>query len=519
MVSVTRGAIARVYLVVTLVLATLFSSVFQLGVALVLLGVVLYSFIRPLKAGLNLVLVVSVLVFAPLAFEALVGAFAFLLLVPALFLLDESLRNFALSQVLRFSRVGRSASDVLKALVAGLALVFGVAVLVWNFTLMFSAILLLACLGVLVLYVFHGVPKKSLVEDKSWSRVVVGSPESAKFKVKCDAKSSVFVCLRSADLWVDVEPANFLLKAKGEVEVGLRFSPPLAGPSKIRLQACFVDSRGLVQTGQVLEPLDLHIIPRAKYAAWLAGKFLEQTSSGGGMATPVTTSSSMLVKQGVEFFGSRAYQPGDRLKEIDWRHSYMLGDLIVKEFSGAQGQVGVIVADLTAKSAEDADLLAYDLVMSALTFATEGLPSGLAVYNSEGVVSVVQPMNSRETLKKALTLTEKIVVVDVKERVLETPKMGGLKRSMGLLEQVQGNSALRLGELLRFEVEANEAAAKLHPATLALAKAVEKINGSAVVTVVSSMGNDSGALSLALEQLREKGFSTVFVGNSRRKKS
>jgi hypothetical protein len=127
-------------------------------------------------------------------------------------------------------------------------------------------------------------------------------------------------------------------------------------------------------------------------------------------------------------------------------------------------------------------------------------------------------MKLRETLKKALTLTEKIVV-DVKERVSETPKIGGLKRSMDLLEQVHGNSAQRLGELLMFEVEANQAAAKIHPATLALTKAVEKINGSAIVTVVSSMGFDSGALSLTLEQLREKGYSTVFVRDSRRKKS
>ena len=38
------------------------------------------------------------------------------------------------------------------------------------------------------------------------------------------------------------------------------------------------------------------------------------------------------------------------------------------------------------------------------------------------------------------------------------------------------------------------------------------------MTVVSSMGNSSGALSLALEQLKEKGYSMVFVGDPRKKK-
>ncbi len=66
----------------------------------------------------------------------------------------------------------------------------------------------------------------------------------------------------------------------------------------------------------------------------------------------------------------------------------MLGELIVKEFAGAQGQVGIIVADLTAKDAEDADKLAYNFVMSALTLATEALPSALAVYNRNEVLAV-----------------------------------------------------------------------------------------------------------------------------------
>ena len=51
MTSLTAGAIARGYLVALLVLATLFSSIFTLCLALGLLGVVLYSFYKPLKAS------------------------------------------------------------------------------------------------------------------------------------------------------------------------------------------------------------------------------------------------------------------------------------------------------------------------------------------------------------------------------------------------------------------------------------------------------------------------------------
>ncbi len=126
-------------------------------------------------------------------------------------------------------------------------------------------------------------------------------------------------------------------------------------------------------------------------------------------------------------------------------------------------------------------------------------------------------MNPRETLKKALELTEKITVVEPKEKVLQPTEMRRLKRSIGQLDQVQTESAQKLAELLEFEVEANEEAAKVHPATLALAKAVENLQGPAVITVVSSMGDDSDALLLSLERLREKGYSTVMVGAGQKK--
>ena len=93
---------------------------------------------------------------------------------------------------------------------------------------------------------------------------------------------------------------TFSLPAKGNMEATVRFTPPLAGPSKIQIKAASVDSRGLVETGQILEPIDLHIIPRAKYAPWLANKYLEQTSSGAGLWR-VQRSNPIVAKRGVEF--------------------------------------------------------------------------------------------------------------------------------------------------------------------------------------------------------------------------
>ena len=54
-----------------------------------------------------------------------------------------------------------------------------------------------------------------------------------------------------------------------------------------------------------------------------------------------------------------------------------------------------------------------------------------------------------------------------------------------------------------FETEANEETVKMHPATLALARTVEKVYDSAVLTVVeSTMGID--ALPSVLEQQKRQ---------------
>jgi len=352
------------------------------------------------------------------------------------------------------------------------------------------------------------VPLDALEESKTWSRTVVGDTDSKSITIKSNSRIPTQVFLQPTDSWVKIEPT--MLTSTNKEETTLHFTPPLAGPSKISVKASIVDPRGIIVTDQLLQPLDLHIIPRAKYAKWLANKFLEQTAKGAGTATGLSRFAKA-GKFGVEFQSTRPYQPGDSWRDFDWKHTFMLDQLIVKEFSEAQNQVGIIVADLTAKNAEDADILAYNLVMSALTLAAEALPSALAVYNSHEVLAATSPISPRETLKKTLELTDKITVEEPKQKVLQPPEMRRLKRSISQLETIKNDSAQKLIEILEFESEANLQAAKTHPAMSALMKAVKLAQAPAVITVASPISYDSDALLLGLEQLRERGFRIVFL--------
>jgi Uncharacterized conserved protein (some members contain a von Willebrand factor type A (vWA) domain) len=515
MAKLTAGIAARAYLIVLLVLTFLFGSPVQLGVAAALLAIQLYSVYKLPKASLNMVLTVASLVLAPIALEALVGVYAFLLVIPALFLFDEALKSMATDQVLSFHKVGRRASDALKGLCGSLLLVLGVSVIVWNITLALTATVMLGFVGLLVASTLRGVSKASLVETKSWSRIVAGDTETKKCTITNYAKNGLLGTIDVTDSWVGVDQPILRMSPKGNVEVTMWFTPPLAGPSKIQLKTTYVDGRGLIETGQLLEPLSLHIIPRAKYAQWLANKFLEQTAHGEGM-TGAQSSNNMISKQGLDYHSNRPYQTGDPLKNIDWRHSYMLDELIVKQFSGSQGNVGVIVADLTASDAEETDVLAYNLVMSTLTLAREGLPSALAAYSQQEVIAVTQTMDSREILKKAIELTEKICIEEYKDKVLQPVELQRVKRSIDQLEKSPKLPAQKIAQVLITETEAHREGAKLHPALIALSQVVKGLQGPAVLTVICSPSVDSDALSFELERLKERGYRTVIVSEKHR---
>lgn len=504
------GTIAKIYLVIALLLIVLFSQLLQLAIALTLLVIQLYCVYKPLKTSLNLVIVAASLIFAPLAFQALVGEIiAVLIIIPALLLLDSSLKEYALDQSFSFSKAARSATNILKSLGLCFGVILLASLVIFNLTLILTIAVLLIYLSISLLYTYWKVPSNALKESRSWSRTIVGDTDSKTITLKTNAKIPTKIFLQPVDSWVKLKPNIFNLAS--EVDISVQFTPPLAGPSKISVQAAIVDSRGLMVTNQLLQPLDLHIIPKAKYAKWLANKFLKETSKGLGTATGVTKLLGKAGKFGVEFNSTRPYQPGDSWRDFDWKHTYMLDQLIVKEFSEAQGSVGIIVADLTAKNAEDADALAYNLVISALTLATEALPAALAVYNNYEVFAATSPISPRETLKKTLELTEKITIEESKERILQPLEMRRLKRSISQLETTKNEAAQKLKEILEFESEASQQAAKKHPATLALMKSVKLVHAPAVLTIASPISYDSEALLLGLEQLREKGYRTIFL--------
>jgi uncharacterized protein (DUF58 family) len=178
----------------------------------------------------------------------------------------------------------------------------------------------------------------------------------------------------------------------------------------------------------------------------------------------------------------------------------MLGELIVKEFAGAHGQPIIIVANLTAKDPQDADKLVYNVIMTALTAATESLPSGLVCFNQKEILAATAPTNPRETLKKTLKTTEKITIELQPTRTMQPTELRML-RTIKSLDEKGGVS-----EVLKFEYEVIQNAARQHPVTLALTRCVEKSSAPAMITVPSTGSGDVEILVVTLEKFNERGY-------------
>jgi uncharacterized protein (DUF58 family) len=500
--------LSKAYLVIILLIATLTAPFPYSIVALVLLATQSYTIYKPPHERSSLVLTTCTLVIMPLTFVSLIGMFSAFLIIPALFLLDQNLKNCASNQFINNNiKEGRKGTIIFQSLGSAILIVFVSSIILLNLTLTITTSILLGYIGAVLMYVLRSVPKKAIESTHKISRIIVGDTDQSAMTLKTKSKLPLYTKLQATVAWVEIEPTTYLLQPSENINATLLITPPLAAPSKLEVKVSMIDPWGLIQLNQNIEPVEVHIIPRAKYAQWLARKFLDQTASGASPIDIPPIKNPRSAKRGVEFYGIRRYEAGDLLRDIDWKHSTKLQELIVREYVGAHGQPTIIVVNLDAQNAEDADKLAHNLVMTALTLANETLPSALAAYNRNGVIATTKSANPRDTLVTALKLTRQITIVEHPKKVLQPAEVLEVKRSLRKLEQSNLPSSYGFSRFLRFQTHVTDEAARAHPAALAIEKAVQNTFAPAIITIVASTDNDKEALNITLNRLKQKGYN------------
>jgi len=516
--------LCQIYVLFVLLAVITLSTLPYALLALVLLLVMLLITWRPPPPRLSVVITVSAIFLMPLVLEPPLNYFTYAmgvslravpiaaatLILPIIYLLDYNLRQNTpkIAAFIGGNAKGRHITTVFKALFASLLTMLLVSLVINNPTLLFTGIIFALYLLGTMIRVLLALPRNPLDVSTLGKRVIAGTTAGISLYASNKSSMSLHGLLSSADPWVKVTPQRFTL-SRDKIKMDLNITPPLAGPSLPQLRVSFIDPWGLIQVNQLLQPVALHVIPRAKYAEWLALKYLEQSGDGAMAFTEPLSKAIRAPKRGIEYAESRTYQPGDQLKNIDWKHTLKLNKLIVKEFIETGRQAAIIAVNLSVTDAEEADKIAFNLITTALTLAQETIPTALAVYNHQRVVVTTAVLDPREMLKQTLLLVKDITSVELTQRLLQLPELSKLKRDITQLKRATSEPAQRLLSLLDFEYQAIEKAAKNHPATLALSSVAEQTSSPATIVLISQLNHDAEALLVTTEKLSRREFTTL----------
>ncbi|MFC2060602.1 DUF58 domain-containing protein [Chloroflexota bacterium] len=519
--KLSPSLLSQIYLLLALLAVTILSPLPYSPLALVILLVMLFIMLRSIEPRLKVAIMMVVIFTLPLlltpalnylTYSGLLPLTALHLLVaaatlPSIYLLDQDLRQNAQKMAIIY-RKGKQTTSILNTLSFSTLSILVVSLIINNRVLLFTSIILVLYLLATLIRILHIIPGSPLDIPGTWKRIVAGTTIDIPLQVISQVPIRIRCLISPVDSWVTVTPQKFTLNG-AKTELNLSIVPPLAGLAHPQLQVSIIDARGFIQVNQLIEPVELQVIPRARYAEWLAMKYLEETGTGATATAVMPPKAVLAATRGGEYSESRIYQPGDSLRDIDRKHTMKLSQLIVKEYLDTGGQVAIIAVNLSVTDAEEADKLAFNLITTALTLAHEAIPTVLAIYNHQEVVLATTTMNPREALKRTLSLVKDIISVEFAHRFLQLPDIGKLRRNITQLKQVTSEPGQRLLGMLDFEYRAIEQIAKKHPATLALSQVTDHITPPAMILVVSQLNHDAEALLLISEKLSKRRFTIL----------
>ena len=503
----------KIYVAIALVIATILSPLALSFVPILLLVWYLYLWRWPVTTVLKLLTEYFMFFAIALLLTPHVGSlFSLLISLPVLLLINHGLEEAAESLAYQDTRYVRRPTNICLSLLLIAIGVLGVSLLIGSLSLLLACAAIISYFGILGAVVLRRLPLKSVEETQLQHRMVAGAEDHLYIKLTTKTKVGGLLYVESPYEWLKVSPNILSLKQKS-LAIKVSLSPPLSGPSIVKLKGQVTDRWGLIQIRFELEPIRLYVIPRARYAAWLAKRYLAATKPG---ALPLISNIEALnptygLRRGVEYYGSHLYQPGDSLKNIDWKHSLKYNELITKEFSEFHGQSAIILINLAVGNAEEADKLAYKIIVTAISLARENIPAALAAYNHEGVKVTTPTLQPRQLLLQSLQIAQEMVTFINPVKYLNPPDVVRLRANISRIQFAESKAAKVLAQLLQLEYKNLSNNAKLHPATKALTEAFGKVDKQSNIVIISHRNHDAEALAFNTFSFTRKGNAVITV--------
>ncbi|MDO8490433.1 MAG: DUF58 domain-containing protein [Dehalococcoidia bacterium] len=500
---------SRAYPALALVVAAVLLSPAYLAVSLPILALYIYLELRWDGSRATILMALFLAFSLPLLFKPVVGAwFSVLLALPVVALLDSNLRRYALRQEFSPGVKGHRPTRLCLSLALCLMAVGFVAWALGSWNLLASCAVVAGYVGGVAGWGLREASRMPIRADVMTHKAVAGQPATAAVKLRKLSRMSGQLRLSSPHPWLSIRPSWFVADGQS-AEIELSFTPPFSGPTALASRVAFMDSWGLVQTDFELTVAEVFVIPRARYAEWLARRYLKMSRSGSRETMTSAAAAQRTTKRGVEFYGVRTYQPGDSAKTIDWKHTLKLHQMVVREFLDSGVESAILLVNLCVSDEEDGDKLAYSLIMTALTLSRESIPSVVAAYDHRGVVLNSRLLDPSQALLQALSLTKQIRISLSPQRYLQAPDVARLRANIHRLNESKRSAGVRLAELLQLEYAALGKAAQSNPATQALTAALSVGRARANVLIVSRHNHDAEALAFARHSLTERGYRVM----------
>ena len=505
----------KIYVAITLIIATILSPLALSFVPVVLLAWYLYSWRWPISAVINLLTEYFIFFAIALLLTSNAGPlFSWLIALPVLLLINHRLEEA--TDLLTYqdtdTRYRRHPTQIWLTLLIIAVALLGVSLMLGSLALLLACATIISYFGILGIVVFRRLPLKPVEETRVQQRMVAGTEDHLYIRLTTRTAIGGLLLLKSPYQWLKVSPDNLSLK-ENQLVVKVTLTPPLSGPSIIKLKGQATDRWGLIRIRFEMEPIRLNVIPRARYAAWLARKYLAETKPG---PLPLISNIGTLkplygMRRGVEYYGSQLYQPGDSLKNIDWKHSLKYNEMITKEFTEFQGQSAIILINLSVGNAEEADKLAYNIIVTAISLAQENIPAALAVYTHQGVKLTTTTLQSQQLIRQSLQVVSAIVTFVNPVKYLNPPDVTRLRANINRIRLAKSKASEVLAELLQLEYRSLQGNAKLNPATRALSEALTKGDKQSSIVIISHHNHDAEALAFNTFNLARKGNAVITV--------
>jgi hypothetical protein len=507
----------KIYIAVTLIIAAVLSPLALSVIPVLILVWYLYLLRWPVSSVVVLLTRVYIFFSVVLLYTPQLGPFfPVLISLPVIYVIYTDLENTALTITLKetLKEHATRPTSIYITILINAAAALGISLLTGTLSLLVSSVVMVLFLGILGIIALRKMPVKPVGTDQIQHRMIAGSKGNLNIIISVNTLTGSLLFLKSPYDWLVVEPDKLLLKGK-KLSVNVTISPELSGPSVIKLNAQALDRWGLFRTSFTLEPIQLFVIPRAKYAAWLAEKYLAETARGNLplIANLEDRKQVYGLRRGIEYYSSRLYQAGDSLKNIDWKHSIKFNELISKEFIEYNAQSAVILINLSVGNEKEADILASNIIMTALSLAQDNIPAVLAVYNHEEVKLTTKTLYNRHIVARCLQIAREMVTYINPVKYLNPPDITRLRRNMNRIQSSESKAANVLLELMRIEFKSIGDNAKQNPATRALIEALAKAEKQSNIIIISQRNHDAEALAYNTLAYTTKGNSVISIEN------